>query len=184
MDCVLRSQFLGKFRNLRDADNTLSENINQVFERDGIISEKTIGVPTNLDERQANDLQDWFCLLENSSVSSFRCMNSILSFMEDDIFYHLKDYVFSEQCTKLAKIIDLYRINAEEWVDLEIMEDLNIDSESKICFASIGSDRFKKMVKMSMISYPVVTAVENNCIWFVSHRMKSTLPWISHHLTL
>ena len=59
-------------------------------------------------------------------------MNSILTLMEDDIFYHLKDYVFSEQCTKLAKIIDLYRINADEWVDLEIMEDLNIDSESKI----------------------------------------------------
>ena len=58
MDCVLCSQFLGKFRNLRDAYNTLSENINRVFERDGIISEKTIGVPTNLDERQANDLQD------------------------------------------------------------------------------------------------------------------------------
>ena len=86
MDWVLYSQFLGKFRNLQDADNTLSENINQVFERDGIISEEvpTIGVPTNLDERQANDLRDWFCLRENSSVSSFRCMDSILNLMEDD----------------------------------------------------------------------------------------------------
>ena len=64
------------------------------------------------------------------------------------------------------------------------MEDINIDSETGISFASIGSDRFKKMVKMSMVSYPVVTAVENNCICFVSHRSKSTLPLISHHLTL
>ena len=70
MDWVLYSQFLGKFRNFWDADNTLSENINRMFERDGIISEETIGVPTNLDEQQANDLQDWFCLRENSSVSS------------------------------------------------------------------------------------------------------------------
>ena len=38
-DWVLYSQFLGKFRNLRDAENTLFENINRVFERDGIISE-------------------------------------------------------------------------------------------------------------------------------------------------
>ena len=53
MDWLLYSQFLGKFRNLRDADNTLSENNNRVFERDGIISEETIGVPTNLAERQA-----------------------------------------------------------------------------------------------------------------------------------
>ena len=44
------------------------------------------------------------------------------------------------------------------------MEDLNIDSESGISFTSIGSDRFKKMVKMSMVFYPVVTAVENYCI--------------------
>ena len=145
---------------------------------------KTIGVSTNLDEQQANDLQDWFCLRENSSVSSFRCMDSILNLMEDDAIQHVTDYAFCEQCTKFGKIIGLYRINAEQWIDLEIMEDLNIDSESGICFTSISSDRFKKMVKMSMVSYPVVTAVENNCIWFVSHRSKSTLPWISHHLTL
>ena len=76
----------------------------------------------------------------------------------------MTDYVFCEQCTKFGKIIGLYRINAEQWIDLEIMEDLNIDSESGISFTSIGSDRFKKMVKMSMVFYPVVTAVENNCI--------------------
>ena len=146
---MLYSQFLGKFRNLEDAGNTLSENINRVFERHGINSEETIGVPTNLDERQANDLRDWFCLRENSSVSSFRCMDSILNLMEDDdVIYHLNDYVFCEQCTKFGKIIGLYRINAEQWIDLEIMEGLNIDSESGISFASIDSDRFKKMVKM------------------------------------
>ena len=149
MDWVVYSQFLGKFRNFRDADNTLSENINRIFERDGIISEETIGVPTNLDKQQANDLQDWLCLRENSSVSSFRCMVSILNLMEDDdVIYHLNDYVFCEQCTKFGKIIGLYRINAEQWIDLEIMEGLNIDSESGISFASIDSDRFKKMVKM------------------------------------
>ena len=58
----------------------------------------------------------------------------------------------------------MYCVIAEQWVDLETLEDLNIDSESGISFASIGSDRFKKMVKMSMVSYPVVTAVENNWI--------------------
>ena len=89
---MLYSEFLGKFRNLEDAGNTLSENINRVFERDGINSEETIGVPTNLDERQANDLRDWFCLRENSSVSSFRCMDSILNLMEDDVIYHLNDF--------------------------------------------------------------------------------------------
>ena len=56
----------------------------------------------------------------------------------------------------------MYHINAEQWVDLEILEDLNIDSESGISFSSIDSDGFKKMV-----SNPVVTAVESNCIWFV-----------------
>ena len=91
MDWVLYSQFLEKFRNLRETDNTLSKNINRVFERDGIISEKTIGVPTNLDERQANDLQDWFCLLESSSIFSFRCMDSIRDLMKDDVIYHLSD---------------------------------------------------------------------------------------------
>ena len=79
---VLHSQFLGKFRNLQDAGNTLSENTNRVFEKDGIISEETIRVPTNLDKQQENDLRDWFCLRENSSVSSFK---SILSLMEDDV---------------------------------------------------------------------------------------------------
>ena len=137
-----------------------------MFERDGIISEekkKTIGVSTNLDEQQANDLQDWFCLRENSSVSSFRCMDSILNLMEDDAIQHVTDYAFCEQCTKFGKIIGLYRINAEQWIDLiKITEDLNVDSESGISFASIGSDHFKKMVKMSMVSYPVITAVENN----------------------
>ena len=73
-------------------------------------------------------------------------------------------FFLCEQCTKFWKIIGLYRINAEQWIDLEIIEDLNIDSESGISFTSIGSDRFKKMVKMSMVFYPVVTAVENNCI--------------------
>ena len=43
----------------------------------------------------------------------------------------------------------MYHVNAEQWVDLEILEDLNIDSESGISFSSIGSDRFKKMVKIS-----------------------------------
>ena len=61
----------------------------------------------------------------------------------------------------------MYHVNAEQWVDLETLEDLNIDSESGISFSSIGSDRFKKMVKISMVSNPVVTAVESNCIWFV-----------------
>ena len=60
----------------------------------------------------------------------------------------------------------MYHVNTEKWVDLKILEDLNIDSESGISFSSIGSDRFKKMVKMSMVSNPVVTAVESNCIWF------------------
>ena len=41
MDWVLYSQFLGKIRNLQDADKSLSENINRVFERDSIISEET-----------------------------------------------------------------------------------------------------------------------------------------------
>ena len=61
----------------------------------------------------------------------------------------------------------MYHVNTEKWVDLKILEDLNIDSESGISFSSIGSDRFKKMVKISMVSNPVVTAVESNCIWFV-----------------
>ena len=63
-----------------------------------------------------------------------------------------------------GKIIGLYRISAEQSVDLDILEDLNIDSESGISFAS-----FTEMVKMSMVSNTVVTAVEKNCISFVSH---------------
>ena len=59
----------------------------------------------------------------------------------------------------------MYHVNAEQWVDLETLEDLNIDSESGISFSSVGSDRFKKMVKISMVSNRVVTAVESNCIW-------------------
>ena len=61
----------------------------------------------------------------------------------------------------------MYHVNAEQWVDLEILEDLNIDIERGISFFSVGSDRFKKMVKISMVSNPVVKAVESNCIWFV-----------------
>ena len=61
----------------------------------------------------------------------------------------------------------MYHVNAEQWVDLEILEDLNIDSESGISFSSIGSDRFNEMVKISMVSNPVVTAAESNGIWFV-----------------
>ena len=61
----------------------------------------------------------------------------------------------------------MYHFNAEQWVDLEILEDLNIDIERGTSFFSVGSDRFKKMVKISMVSNPVVKAVESNCIWFV-----------------
>ena len=61
----------------------------------------------------------------------------------------------------------MYHFNAEQWVDLEILEDLNIDIERGISFFSVGSDRFKKMVKISMVSNPVVKAVESSCIWFV-----------------
>ena len=61
----------------------------------------------------------------------------------------------------------MYHVNAEQWVDLKILEDLNIDSESGISFSSIGSDCFNKMVKMSVVSNAVVTVVENNCIWLV-----------------
>ena len=61
----------------------------------------------------------------------------------------------------------MYHVNAKQWVDLEIREDLKIDSESGISFSSIGSDHFKKMVKISMVSNPVVTAVESNWNWFV-----------------
>ena len=57
----------------------------------------------------------------------------------------------------------IYHVNAELWV-LKISEDLNIDSESWISFASIGSNRIKKMLKMSMVSNLVVTAVERSCI--------------------
>ena len=81
-------------------------------------------------------------------------------------------------------LIGIYRANAEQWVDLETLEDLNIDSEKGIFLTSIRSDRFKKMVKMSMVSNPAVTAVKSHCIWFVSHQVKSTLPCILHHLTL
>ena len=42
----------------------------------------------------------------------------------------------------------MYHVNAEQWVDLEILEDLNIDSKIGISFFSIGSDRFKKMAKI------------------------------------
>ena len=82
------------------------------------------------------------------TLLSASALNSILDLMEDDVIYHLNDYVFCEQCTKFGRIIGLYRINAEQWIDLEIMEDLNIDSESEISFASIDSDHFTKMVKM------------------------------------
>ena len=82
----------------------------------------------------------------------------------------MNDYVFGEQCTIMfGKIIGLYRISAEQSVDLDILEDLNIDSESGTSFASIDSDSFTEMVKMSMVSNTVVTAVEKNCICFVSH---------------
>ena len=39
-------------------------------------------------------------------------------------------------------------VSAEQWINLEISED-------------------RKMVKISMVSNPAVTAVESNCIWFV-----------------
>ena len=82
----------------------------------------------------------------------------------------MNDYVFGEQCAIMfGKIIGLYRISAEQSVDLDILEDLNIDSQSGISFASIDSDSFTEMVKMSLVSNTVVTAVEKNCIWFVSH---------------
>ena len=61
----------------------------------------------------------------------------------------------------------MYCVNAEQWVDLEILTDLNIDSESGISFTNIDSDCLNKMVQISMVSNPVVTAVESNCIWFV-----------------
>ena len=61
----------------------------------------------------------------------------------------------------------MHYVNAEQRTDLEILEDLTIDSESGNSFSSIGSDLFKKMVKISMVSNPVVTDVESNCIWFV-----------------
>ena len=50
--------------------------------------------------------------------------------MEDDIIYSLNDYDFCEQDTKFWKIIGLYRVNSEQWVDLEILEHLNIDNKS------------------------------------------------------
>ena len=61
----------------------------------------------------------------------------------------------------------MYHVNAEHWVDLKILEDLNIEIESEIPFSSIGFDHSKEMVKISMVSDSVVTAVESNCIWFV-----------------
>ena len=39
--------------------------------------------------------------------------------------------------------------------------------ERGISFSSIGFDRSKKMGKISMVSDPVVIAVESNSIWFV-----------------
>ena len=47
-----------------------------------------------------------------------------------------------------AYVIKLKYVNAEQWVDLEISEDFS-------------------MVKISMVSNPVVAAVEKNCVWFV-----------------
>ena len=61
----------------------------------------------------------------------------------------------------------MYHVYAEQWVDLEILEDINIDSEIGISFSSIGSDHFKKMVKISTASDPIATAFGSNCIWFV-----------------
>ena len=61
----------------------------------------------------------------------------------------------------------MHHVNAEHWVDLKILEDLNIEIESGILFSSIAFDHFKEMVKISMVSDSVVTAVESNCIWFV-----------------
>ena len=149
MDWVLYSQFLGKFRKLQDADKSLSENINRVFQRDGIISEET--KPSEFQLTWTSDRQMIFkigsvCV----KIPAFPRSDAwiALNLMEDDVIYHLNDYAFCEQCTKFGKIIGLYRINAEQWIDLEIMEGLNIDSESGISFASIDSDRFKKMVKM------------------------------------
>ena len=103
LDWVLHSQFLGKLQNLGYTDNTLFENINRLFEninrlfeninllfeRDGIIIEEALGVPTNLDERQANDLQDWFCLMRIPAFS--------------DIIYDLNNYVFVNNVQSLGK---------------------------------------------------------------------------------
>ena len=88
--------------------------------------------------------------------------------MEDDTIYHLNDcflwrmykvwennWLVSRQCWRVGWSGNIGRSKHWPW--------------KWNCFTSVGSDHFKKMIKMSMVSNPVVTAVESNCIWFVCH---------------
>ena len=68
----------------------------------------------------------------------------------------------------------MYHVNAEHWVDLEILEDLNIEKKAEFPFLVLVLIalrkwlKYLKMVKIvNMVSDPVVTAVESNWIWLI-----------------
>lgn len=180
MDWVIYSQFLGKFKHLHDRDNTVSDTINRTFQREGIITEELIGKSIQLSERQKNDIKIYFT--DTSKVLSHNQLDSNEELMSDDFVYHVGDIVFVDH--KFEKIVGLITVNDTSFVDVEMFYSFCQDYESGIFFSRLNCQSYAcpKMFRMEEVSPPLVTAVNNECILFVSFKNNNPLPWVDEHL--
>ena len=137
--------------------------------------------PRELNGRQLTDLG-----MEGSAVKT--CFSSkqldYTNLLTDDATFLLGDTCYVSDINAFGIIRELLTVNKRLYADLQLFGPHTFDSECSIPYApKTPTDRLF-LGKLSALSRPLVTAVEDDSIWFVSYVGTPHFAWLSAHLQL
>ena len=83
---------------------------------------------------------------------------------------------------EIFQIKELIQINGKKYADTMLISNVRIDEIMRIKFGTKDSEENFYLFELKALSPPLVTATEDNDIWFLGD-LPSTIPWINEHLS-
>ena len=108
-----------------------------------------------------------------------------VNFVTDDATFHHGDVCYLKSKHIFGTIRELLTVNKTQYADLQHFNSHYFDSESNIPFSDTTPSAAMSVEKLSDISEPLVTAVDGDKVWFVSHYSgNNNFVWLDYHLGL
>ena len=181
------SQLIGQFDHLNHHDDTISKIANRVLSRDGHFEDSDLlkGKAQVLSTRQQSEVG-----IDSGSCLSYKQLDR-LNLADDDVTFRIGDTIYLKGIRHFGVIKELFVIKnliqpnkSSRYADVQLYSESIYDRETNIPLTISALTDTITLQKLCNLSEPLITAIDENMVWFVSHEEVNNFFWLDEHVRL